>query len=68
MLKHDYHFLLLCGFSFNDIKIWGITKEKIINLFKKKIVKQQGNAEGQGVWFDFNDVKEWLYDFKSKKN
>ena len=68
MLEHDYDFLLLVGLHFDGLKIWVLTKSKLMELFKNNIIKKQGGAEGQGVWFSFLKIKNYLYDFKNMED
>ena len=60
MEDHDYDYLLLVGINFNSVDVFIITKEKLISLKSKNIVTRQGGAEGQGLWCNYSQIKEYL--------
>jgi hypothetical protein len=60
MENHNYDYLILLGLDFHEISVYMITKEKMINLKNEGIIKMQGGAEGQGLWFSRNSVKQYL--------
>ena len=57
MLEHNYKYILLVGIDYNRLRYFIISKEKYKNLYNAKIIKQQGNAEGQGTWCSFFIIK-----------
>jgi len=50
MENHVYDYILLVGLDFTEIKIYIISKPDFMKLKKSGVVKQQGGAEGQGIW------------------
>ena len=65
MVDHDYDYLLLCGINFHSIDVFIISKSDFISLKDKGLVKQQGKAEGQGLWCSYKDIKNHLTIIKS---
>lgn len=60
MENHDYDYLLLCGLNFQGIDVFIISKNEFLALKEKKLVTQQGGAEGQGLWCNYNNIKKYL--------
>jgi hypothetical protein len=60
MENHDYDYLLLCGINFKSVDVYIISKKDFLNLKKIGVVKQQGGAEGQGLWANFKNIKTHL--------
>lgn len=60
MENHDYDYLLLCGLNFQGIDVFIISKNEFLALKEKKLVTQQGGAEGQGLWCSYNNIKNYL--------
>lgn len=65
MLEYNYDFLILGGLYFDRLKLWVLTKPDLIKLYKLGIIQQQGRAEGQGTWFEYHQVKHYLFKFES---
>ena len=68
ILDHPYDALLLVGIDFQEIKIYCISKCKIIELHKKGVIKNQGGGNkgnGQGVWFSRKQVQDHLIELKT---
>lgn len=68
MENHDYDYLLLCGINFNSIDVFIISKKDFISLKNKKLVTQQGGAEGQGLWCNYSNIKEYLTPIKNTED
>jgi hypothetical protein len=64
MENHDYDYLLLCGVNFNTVDVFIISKSDFLNLKEKGLVTQQGGAEGQGLWCNYSNIKEYLTPIK----
>lgn len=60
MIGHSYDYVLLVGIEFNRLQLWIISKSQVIKLYNQNIIKQQGNAEGQGLWFSYAQVKDYI--------
>lgn len=60
MEEHNYDYLLFVGVNFNSIDVFILPKSDITMLKEKKIITQQGGAEGQGLWVNFSMIKEYL--------
>ena len=60
MEDHNYDYLLLVGINFQSVDIFIITKEKLMSLKSKGLVTQQGGAEGQGLWCNYSQIKDYL--------
>lgn len=67
MKDHDYDVLLLAGLDFACIRLYAISKKQIMELYWKGGIKQQGCAEGQGLWFSFSQIKPYITDIGSKE-
>jgi hypothetical protein len=68
MEEHHYHFIILCGIDYQELKFWIISKTKFLELKNENIVSQQGGGEGQGLWCDFEKIKEHLIPLKNKND
>jgi len=66
MEDHDYDYLLLVGINFQGIDVFIITKQNLISLKSKGIVTQQGGAEGQGLWCNYSQIKDYLTPISSE--
>lgn len=62
MKDHEYDMLLLAGLDFNNIRLYAISKKKVMELYDKGVIKKQGRAEGQGLWFSLSQVKHYITD------
>jgi hypothetical protein len=60
MEDHEYDYLLFCGVNFNSIDVFIISKSDLLNLKSKGLVTQQGGAEGQGLWCNYKNIKNYL--------
>lgn len=60
MRDHDYHVLLLCGLDFHGIRVYAISKQNFMRLLDQNIVRQQGGAEGQGIWATSHEIGAYL--------
>lgn len=70
--KFIYDYLLFIGVNFNKIDVFIITKQQLfslknknVNLLNKNIkpkyiVVQQGSGEGQGLWCQYDMIKDYL--------
>ena len=65
MENHEYDYLLLCGVNFDNIDVFIISKTDFLNLKESGLVTQQGNAEGQGLWCNYRDIKDYLTQIKN---
>jgi len=65
MEDHNYDYLLLCGINFNSVDVFIISKSDFLSLKKIGLVTQQGGAEGQGLWCNFSNIKDYLTPIKS---
>jgi len=65
MEDHDYDYLLLCGVNFNSVDVFIISKSDLLSLKDKGLVTQQGGAEGQGLWCNYNNIKNYLTPIKN---
>ncbi len=65
MEDHDYDYLLLCGINFQGIDVFIISKSEFLGLKNKGLVTRQGGAEGQGLWCNYRDIKNYLKPIKS---
>ena len=65
MEDHDYDYLLLCGVNFNSVDVFIISKSDFLSLKRDGLVTQQGGAEGQGLWCNFNSIKDHLVQITS---
>ena len=68
MLHHDYNYLILVGVDFDKLKVYIISKMDIIQLNNIGVIKMQGGAEGQGLWMQFNKIKEHLHEITNKRD
>ena len=66
MKDHDYDVLLLAGLDFTHIRLYAISKKKVMELYTKNVIKQQGRAEGQGLWFSLSHIKPYITDVGTK--
>lgn len=60
MENHTYDHLILLGLDFHEILVYTISKEKLLELKEQQIIKIQGGAEGQGLWFDRKSILNYL--------
>lgn len=67
MKDHDYDVLLLAGLDFTHIRLYAISKKKVMELYGKSMIKQQGRAEGQGLWFSLSQIKPYITDVGTKE-
>ena len=65
MEDHKYDFLLCVGIAFDNIEMYIIDKEDFLDLKHDGIVRVQGGGEGQGMWFQFRDLKDYLHKIES---
>jgi len=65
MEDHKYDYLLCVGIAFDNIELYIIDKEEFFHLKDDGIVKVQGGGEGQGMWFQFRDMKDCLHKVES---
>lgn len=65
MEDHKYDYLLCVGIAFDNIEMYIIDKEDFLDLKHDGIVKVQGGGEGQGMWFQFRDLKDYLHKIES---
>jgi hypothetical protein len=65
MEDHKYDYLLCVGINFDNIEMYIIDKEDFLDLKYDGIVRVQGGGEGQGMWFQFRDLKEYLHKIES---
>jgi hypothetical protein len=65
MADHKYDYLLCVGIAFDNIELYIIDKEEFFHLKDDGIVKVQGGGEGQGMWFQFRDMKDYLHKIES---
>lgn len=65
MADHKYDYLLCVGIAFDNIELYIIDKEDFLHLKDDGIVKVQGGGEGQGMWFQFRDLKDYLHRIES---
>lgn len=56
MMDHEYDYLLLVGVDFDKLKIYLLPKKNLVDMKTAGVVTQQGNAEGQGCWFERKSV------------
>ena len=62
MPDHEWEILLLAAVDFTCIRLFCITKDKFNTLVAADVIKQQGNAGGQGFWFSYNQIKDHVYE------
>lgn len=60
MKNLEYDILILVIVEFHTLKFFGIKKTKVLELYDKKIVKQQGGGEGQGIWFTLKTIRPFV--------
>lgn len=65
MADHKYDYLLCVGIAFDNIELYIIDKEEFFHLKDDGIVRVQGGGEGQGMWFQFRDMKDCLHKIES---
>jgi hypothetical protein len=65
MEDHRYDYLLCVGINYNSIELYIIDKEDFLDLKHDGIVRVQGGGEGQGLWFQFRDLKDCLHKIES---
>jgi len=65
MADHKYDYLLCVGIAFDNIELYIIDKEEFFHLKDDGIVRVQGGGEGQGMWFQFRDMKDCLHKVES---
>ena len=65
MEEHDYDYLLLCGVNFNSVDVFIISKSDFLKLKTKGLATQQGGAEGQGLWCNYSNIKDYLTPIKN---
>lgn len=65
MADHKYDYLLCVGIAFDNIELYIIDKEEFFHLKDDGIVRVQGGGEGQGMWFQFRDMKDYLHKIES---
>jgi hypothetical protein len=65
MADHKYDYLLCVGIAFDNIELYIIDKEDFFHLKDDGIVRVQGGGEGQGMWFQFRDMKDYLHKIES---
>ena len=65
MEDHTYDYLLCIGINFDNIEMYIIDKKDFLDLKHDGIVKVQGGGEGQGMWFQFRDLKTYLHKIES---
>jgi len=63
--RYKYDYLLCVGIAFDNIELYIIDKEEFFHLKDDGIVKVQGGGEGQGMWFQFRDMKDCLHKVES---
>jgi hypothetical protein len=69
MIKHECDFLLLCEVNFDHVNIYAITKEKVLDLHKEGKIKEQGKKNShQGLWFTYEQIKNYLTKISSQKD
>jgi hypothetical protein len=68
MIAHPYQWLVLVGVDFSRLRFWVITKQKILELYNRNIVKQQGKGEGQGLWFTYKSIRPFLTEVFCKQD
>ena len=68
MEEHDYDYLLFVGVDYDKLKIYLISKFDFMELKDKKIVTQQGRAEGQGLWTQRKKVLRYLTEIQNKNH
>lgn len=56
MMDHEYDYLLLVGVDFDKLKIYLMPKKNLVDMKTAGVITQQGNAEGQGCWFERKSV------------
>ena len=66
MEHHDYDYLILAGLDFDEIILYCISKNKLKELKEIGTIKQQGGAEGQGLWFCRKNLSDYLFKIDSK--
>jgi len=60
MKEHDYDVLLFIGLDFHGMKVYAIAKKDMMLLSDQNIVRQQGGAEGQGMWATSEEISPYL--------
>lgn len=65
MEDHKYDYLLCVGIAFDNIELYIIDKEELFELKHDGLVRLQGGGEGQGMWFQFKDMKDYLHRIES---
>lgn len=60
MIGHDYDYLLFVGVGFTSLQTFILSKVQLFKLYNMNLIKQQGNAEGQGLWFRYSKLKAYL--------
>jgi hypothetical protein len=60
MREHDYDVLLFIGLDFHGMKVYAIAKKDLMSLSDQNIVRQQGGAEGQGMWATSEEISPYL--------
>ena len=68
MEEHEYDYLILVGIDFDCLRLYLISKYQFMKLKTKGIAKQQGRAEGQGLWVSRKKILDHLIEIKNKKH
>ena len=61
--KHNWHFLLLCGIGYTDVRFWMMNRATFSELIAEGKITNQGNKQGdstEGRWFYYSEVKDSL--------